>query len=86
MIVANYDLFPTNFEVLPMELFDIPYKIRDLAFRDKDLYDDRVYRNLTDSGYPTYERGLSYSFSNLELYFDTVCLDYIILFVNLFSS
>jgi hypothetical protein len=55
---ANYDLFPTNFEVLPMELFDIPYKIRDLAFRDKDLYDDRVYRNLTDSGYPTYERGL----------------------------
>jgi hypothetical protein len=71
MIVANYDLFPTNFEVLPMELFDIPYKIRDLVFRDKDLYDDRVYRNLTDSGYPTYERGLSYSFSNLELYFDT---------------
>ena len=71
MIVANYDLFPTNFEVLPLELFDTPYNIRDLAFRDKDLYDDRVYRNLTDSGYPTYERGLSYSFSNLELYFDT---------------
>lgn len=71
MIVANYDLFPTNFEVLPMELFDIPHRIRDLSYRDKDLYDDRVYRNLTDSGYPTYERGLSYSFSNLELYFDT---------------
>jgi hypothetical protein len=27
MIVANYDLFPTNFEVLPLELFDTPYNI-----------------------------------------------------------
>jgi hypothetical protein len=71
MIAANYDLFPTNFEILPMELFDIPYKIRDLAFRDKDLYDDRVYRNLIDSGLPIYERGISFEFSNLELYFDT---------------
>jgi hypothetical protein len=45
----------------------IPYKIRDLAFRDKDLYDDRVYRNLIDSGLPIYERGISFEFSNLEL-------------------
>ena len=71
MIAANYDLFPTNFEILSMELFDIPYKLRDLAFRDKDLYDDRVYKNLIDSGLPIYERGISFEFSNLELYFDT---------------
>ena len=71
MIVANYDLYPTNFEVLPMELFDIPYKIRDLAFRDKHLYHDRVDRNFIDSGNPTYERRIPYPFSHLELYFDT---------------
>ncbi|XP_052084245.1 uncharacterized protein LOC127721526 isoform X2 [Mytilus californianus] len=67
---VNYDLFPTNFEQLPMELYDIPYRLRDYAYRDKHKYDNSITRSLTDSGYPTYERGLSYSFSNIELFFD----------------
>ncbi|XP_076080756.1 protein dispatched homolog 1-like [Mytilus galloprovincialis] len=67
---VNYDLFPTNFEVLPMELYDIPYRVRDYAYRDKHKFDNSITRSLTDTGYPTYERGLSYSFSNIELFFD----------------
>lgn len=70
LVGAKYDLFPTNFEQLPMELYDIPYRLRDYAYRDKHKYDNKVNRVLTDSGYPTYERGLSDAYSSLELYFD----------------
>lgn len=70
LVGANYDLFPTNFEQLPMELYNIPYRLRDYAYRDKNIYNDKVTRTLIDSGYPTYERGLSYSYSSIALYFD----------------
>lgn len=71
LVASGFNLFPTNFEVLPMELYDIPYRLRDYAWRDKDNYNNKFKRTLTNDGLATHERGLYSSFSSVDLYYDT---------------
>ena len=71
LLATGFDLFPTNFEVLPMELYDIPYRLRDLAWRDRNNYNDRFKRTLSNQGFATHERGLYSFYSSVDLFYDT---------------
>lgn len=71
LLGSGFNLFPTNFEKLPMELYDIPYRLRDYAWRDRNDYDNRFKRTLSNQGFVTYERGLYAVYSSVDLYYDT---------------
>ncbi|OWF55417.1 protein dispatched homolog 3-like [Mizuhopecten yessoensis] len=71
LFLSGYDLFPTSFDTLPMELYSIPYRLRDYANRDKDNYDDAFVRQLDNTGFPSWERGLRHSLSSLDLYYSS---------------
>jgi len=71
LFLSGYDLFPTSFDTLPMELYDIPYKLRDLAYRDKAKFDNKFTRAMSDTGFANWERGLMFSLSSIDVYFDT---------------
>ncbi|XP_069118440.1 protein dispatched homolog 1-like isoform X1 [Argopecten irradians] len=69
LFLSGYNLFPTSFDTLPMEVYSVPYRLRDYANRDKAGYSDSFTRTLSNTGYPTWDRGLRHSLSSLDLYY-----------------
>ncbi|XP_033735368.1 uncharacterized protein LOC117323939 [Pecten maximus] len=70
LFLSGYNLFPTSFDTLPMEVYSVPYRLRDYANRDKDGYSDSFSRTLSNTGYPSWERGLRHALSSLDLYYN----------------
>ncbi|XP_060082462.1 uncharacterized protein LOC132561782 [Ylistrum balloti] len=71
LFLSGYNLFPTSFDTLPMEVYSVPYRLRDYANRDKDEYTDSFTRQLSNNGYPSWERGLRHALSSLDLYYSS---------------
>ena len=70
LLLAQYDLFPTDFENLPMYDWTVPWRRRDMAWRFRDTYENRYIGKLYLQSLPKWYRSKEYARGNIMLFYD----------------
>ncbi|KAL3837324.1 hypothetical protein ACJMK2_022690 [Sinanodonta woodiana] len=70
LIIAGYDLFPTEFEKVPMEIWSAPWRLRDFAWRYRDQNEHHYDRKLNNAKHAFWYRSTAYGRGNIELIYE----------------
>ncbi|KAK3607816.1 hypothetical protein CHS0354_031317 [Potamilus streckersoni] len=70
LIIAGYDLFPTEFEKVPMEIWNAPWRVRDFAWRYRDQNERHYDRKVHNTKHAFWYRSTAYGRGNIELIYD----------------